>query len=341
MELLKEADFRKQIKTEPGTGYLFFGDEDYMKSHALKVASEAISPDPTFSFFNEIKLDAFTYSPSALVEAMMPLPMMADRKLILVSGLDFNAMKPHEFEAFVDAIKYLDEYDYNTLIINTTSDRFDGGTLKKPSGDLKELSEYLTPVYFEKNTPSRLSAWIAKHFAHNGVQADAAVCAFAVEWCGRDMYNLASQTDKLSFYVLSQGRDTVTREDVRAVASPATEYDTFALSNAISMGKKEDAIAILADMKRRKIDPVIIMGEISRNACETLTVTLLARDGLTWMEISKIADVFDWRVQKILQSNPNPDICRRMVAECKIADREIKSSYDRGYDIIERLICVI
>jgi DNA polymerase-3 subunit delta len=341
MEIIRESDFRKQIKSEPKTGYLFFGDEDYMKSHALKVASEAISPDPAFSFFNEMKLNALTYSPSALVEAMMPLPMMADRKLVIVSGLDFNAMKPHEFEAFLDALKYLDEYDYNTLIVNTTSDRFDSGTFKRPSKDLEELSEYLTPVYFEKNTPSRLSAWIAKHFAHNGVLADAAVCNFVVEWCGRDMYNLASQTDKLSFYVLSQGRDTVTREDVRAVASPATEYDTFALSNAISMGKTEDAIAILADMKRRKIEPVVIMGEISKNACETLTATLLARDGLTWMEIAKLADIHEYRVQKILQSNPDPDICRRMVAECKMADREIKSSYDRGYDIIERLICVI
>ena len=341
MEIIKEADFRKQIKSEPKTGYLFYGDEDYMKSFAIKVASEAISPDSTFSFFNEIKLDALSYSPAALIEAMMPMPMMADRKLITVSGLDFNSMKPHELEAFCDALKYLDEYDYNTLIVNTTSDRFEAGNARKPSGDMKALSEYLVPVQFERNTPARLNSWIAKHFAHNGVNADASVCAFLVEWCGRDMFNLVSQTDKLSFFVLAQGRSTVTREDVRAVASPATEYDAFALSNAISLGRKEDAIAILADMKRRKIEPVIIMGEISKNACDTLTVTLLARDGLTWMEISKIADVFDWRVQKILQGNPDPDLCRRMVAECKIADREIKSSYDRGYDIIERLICII
>jgi DNA polymerase III delta subunit len=341
MEIIKEADFRKQIKSEPKTGYLFYGDEDYMKSFALKVASEAISPDPSFSFFNEMKLDALSYSPSALVEAMMPLPMMADRKLIIISGLDFNAMKSNEFEAFCDALKYLDEYDYNTLIVNTASDRFDAGTPKKPSGEIKALSEYLVPVLFERNTPSRLNAWIAKHFAHNGVKADPAVCNFIVEWCGRDMYNLSSQTDKLSFYVLSQGRDTVTRDDVCRIASTSVEYDTYAFSNSILAGRKEDALAILADMKRRKIEPVYIMGEISKNACDALTVTLLARDGLTWLEISKITDIRDFIVQRIMQSKHDPDMCRRMVAQCRAADKDLKSSFDRDYDIIERLICVM
>ena len=94
MNMIKEADFRKAIKSEPDKAYLFFGDEDYMKSFAVTTARDAIVPDPSFAFFNEIKLDSFSYSPEALTDALMPLPMMADRKLILLSGLRIGLSLP-------------------------------------------------------------------------------------------------------------------------------------------------------------------------------------------------------------------------------------------------------
>ena len=54
MELLKDADFRKELKGTPRAGYLFFGEEDYLKSFAVRQARELLCPDPTFAFFNEI-----------------------------------------------------------------------------------------------------------------------------------------------------------------------------------------------------------------------------------------------------------------------------------------------
>jgi hypothetical protein len=50
MELLKDADFRRELKGTPRAGYLFFGEEDYLKSFAVKQAREVICPDPTFAF---------------------------------------------------------------------------------------------------------------------------------------------------------------------------------------------------------------------------------------------------------------------------------------------------
>ncbi|MBQ8415711.1 MAG: hypothetical protein IJX13_02250, partial [Clostridia bacterium] len=92
MELLKEADFKKEIKSAPRSGYFFFGDEDYLKAFALRQAREAIAPDPTFSFFNEIKLDAVDFEAQKLVDALMPMPMMAEKKLVTLSGFNFGTM---------------------------------------------------------------------------------------------------------------------------------------------------------------------------------------------------------------------------------------------------------
>ena len=62
MNILKESDFRKEIKTAPRAAYLFFGDEDYLKLSAVRLAREALCPDPSFSVFNEMRLDATDFT---------------------------------------------------------------------------------------------------------------------------------------------------------------------------------------------------------------------------------------------------------------------------------------
>lgn len=341
MQIIREADFRKQIKNAPQRAYLFFGEEDYMKKYALDTALAAISPDPSLSFFNEIRFDSFSYSPEALVDSFMPAPMMADRKLVILSGLDFNAMKQSEVDALCASLEALDEYDYNTLIIITSAERFDAGNLpKRPSQTFTKLSEHLTPVLFEKNSPARLNSWICKHFEHNGVSASAEVCSLVIDRCGRDMFNLASETDKLSFYVLAHGQREVTREDVISIATPAGEFDAFALSNAIGARRRDEALEILSDMKRRRLDPIIIISEITKTVCDMLSIAVLRSDGLTQREISDALKMHEYRLGLMLRTLPDEQMCKLMLSRCHDADLEIKS-YGDGYAVIERLICTI
>ena len=341
MEIIKEADLRKELKSAPRTGYLFFGDEDYLKAFAVKQAREAICPDPTFAYFNEIRLDAVGFENEKLMNALMPIPMMADRKLILITGLDMGAMRPGEIDALCSSLEQLEDYDYNTVIISVASDRLDPGILpKRPSALLKKLAEHMTLVNFEKNTPAKLAAWVGKHFEHNGVSADASVCAFTVERCGRDMFFLASETDKAAYYVKANGRDTVTREDILNVTIPAAEYDAFALTNAIGARKRDAAIDILKELKFRKTDPIVIMGEITRAVCDMTSVITLSKDGLTQPEISSVLKIHEYKISLILKNPLNIEICHNMLARCREADLELKSSGD-GYSVIEKLICTI
>ena len=341
-QIIKEADFRKQIKSAPRSGYLFFGEEDYMKKFALDMAVEAISPDPAFAFFNEIRLDSFSYSPEALIDALMPAPMMADRKIIILSGIDFISMRATELDALCKALDSLADYDYNTLIINTSADRFDEGILpKRPSATLQKLSEYLIPVQFEKNSPARLASWVAKHFEHNGVSAPNEVCSFIIERCGRDMFNLANETDKLSFFVLSDGRREVTQEDVMTVSIPVGEYDAFAFTNAIGARRRDDALEILGDMKLRRQEPIFIIGEISRTVCDMLTIAVLRSEGLTQREISASTGIHEYKVGVILRTLPQEEMCRRMLERFRAADLEIKTFRSDGYAVLEKLICTI
>ena len=89
MAFLNEQDFKKQISSgELPPLCLVFGDEDYLKSFAVKQARELICPDPTFAFFNEIRLDAMDFDAQKLIDALMPLPMMADKTFVWIDDVD-------------------------------------------------------------------------------------------------------------------------------------------------------------------------------------------------------------------------------------------------------------
>ena len=343
MNLIKEADYRKEIKASPRAGYLFFGDEDYLKTFAIRHARDTLCPDPTFAFFNEMRLDAVDFTPDKLLDALMPMPMMADRKLITVNGLNFNTIRPNELDALCDVLAQLPNYDYNVLIISVAADCLDAGYLpKRPSAVLSKLGEHLTPVQFERCTTAKLAAWIQKHFAHNGVQASPEFCTAMPDYCGHSMYILANEIDKLSYYTLSHGLTEATDANMRLVCTPAEEYDAFAFTNAIMEGKQDAALAILADYRFRRVEPLMILGDVTRVICDMISVRAMVSDGTPAAEIASVLKLHEFKVslyQKSLRNTSEKRLHRALEA-CTAADTSLKLS-PQGYTALERLICTL
>jgi len=342
MDIIKEDVFRKQIKKGLSGGYLFFGEEDYLKSFSLRAAREAICPDETFAVFNEIKMDSLTYSPSALTDALMPPPMMADQKLITVSGLAVSDMKPSEIEELCSALEGLTEYDYNVLIISVPAGLIDEGNLPKaPSKILNTLSKYLTPVQFDQISGQRLISWVGKHFEHNGVSAAPEVCASLIERCGRSMYTLGSETEKISYYVLSKQRQTVALKDIQEISPSAIETDAYAFTNALLDGKYAAAMEALNVMKFNRIDPIIVLSEVSKTVCDMLAVKVMQLDGRSTGEMAnalKMRSDYKARIYAAACASKPKEKLERALLLCSEADLNLKLS-PQGYIAIERLIC--
>ena len=340
MTILKEADFRRELKSEPRSGYLFFGEEDYLKSYAVRLAREVICPDPTFAAFNEMRLDALDFEPQKLLDAMMPLPMMADKKLITLSGLDFTAMKKGDLDELCAVLETLNDYDYNLLLVVVSADGLEVG--KSPSATLKRLAEYLTPVQFERPAPKKLAEWIGKHFAHNGVTASPALCAAMPDFCGHSMFALANEVDKLSFYTLSHGRTEATEADLRIVCTPAVEYDAFAFANAIMDSQREKALAILADYRFRRMEPVFVLSSITNVFCNMEQIYALQKSGLPASAIASALKMHEYPVGLYLRSlsRSSPERLHRAIEACAAADTALKLS-PQGYTALEVLVCSI
>lgn len=340
MEIMREDAFRKQIKLGLSGGYLFYGDEDYLKLHALTAARQAVAADEGLAVFNDVRLDAMDFSARALLEALQPMPMLEDKKIVTVTGLAVSSLKPRELDELCDALDSLAEYDYNVLIVSVPAGEIEEGTPKRPSAILTRLGKYLTPVLFESISGARLATWVGKHFAAGGVKAEPAVCSYLIEYSGHSMYALAAETEKLSYYVLQNGRNEVTREDIRLVSIGVIETDAYALANAVLDGRSEKALDALSVMKFQRVDPIIILSEVSRVICDMLSIKSMLERGLPQGEIARALKMNDYKVKLYANAVAAKPMARlkRALTMCADADLALKLS-PQGYTAIERLIC--
>ena len=268
---------------------------------------------------------------------------MTEERLIVVRGLDFTAMKAADLEALIETLALLPEYDYNTVILHVAAGLIDEGYLpKRPSTVLKKLGEVAIPVRFEASTDGRLAAWAGKHFAHLGVTVSPADCALLVSYAGKSMYLLANEIEKIAYYVLSKGQSTATAEEIRLVAVPSLDTDAFALSNAILAGRTADALDALSVLKFERVEPTVIMGELSRTLCDMQAVRLYLDAGKSVKEIAALLKLHEYKTGLLAKAVARTDPARlaRAVQLCVEADASIKRS-SGDYMAIETLVCAL
>ena len=343
MEIITNTDFTKKIKENPDGNYLFYGEEDYLKSHAVRALKDAMGIDEAFEIFNFVTLDVLDYTADKLIDMLSMPPMMAEKKLVVLSGLNLKKMTTNgELLELCDALAHLDEFDYNVLVITVPNGNITEEMPKKaPTGALKTLSEILQPVKFEAPTPQKLALWAVRHFEHHGIKANAQDCSYLIEYCGKNMFSLAGEIEKLSLYARSQKRDTLKREDISLICSAEMEYGAFEFSNAILDNRRSDALSILSVMKFKQIDPLMIMGELSGIFSDLLKIKIMLLSGKSNQQISSETGINIHKVGIYATSARRMELARlqKTSASAAEADLAMKFRFDSGYLHLEKLIC--
>lgn len=345
MDIITNTEFSARIARDPSGAYLFYGDEDYLKARAVDSLRAAMQLDESLEIFNFVKLDVLDYSPDRLIDTLSMPPMMAERKLVLLSGLNIKRMagrSSSELAELIGAIRHIEEFDYNVLVVLLSAGAIAEELPKKPpTGALKQLSELLTPVRFDSPTPQKLALWASRHFEHHGVHASATDCAHLIDYCGKDMFTLSGEIEKLCFYARSQGRESLAAGDIDLVCSEEMEYGAFEFSNAILDGRRADALSILSVMKFKQVEPLIVMGELSGIFSDLLRIKIMLLGGNTNQQIAAATGINIHKVNIYSVSARKQELSRLMrTAELAAqADLAMKTRFDSGYMQLERLIC--
>ena len=340
-ETISDQEFRKRLKNRfeglPKT-YFFYGDEDYLKRSALEDTLKTLSGgDP----MDSATIDQTSFSPGALEDALFSPPMFSALKPVAVS-LSLTDLKPSEVAALCSVLSENGPDSFSAAILSIPSEGFDPGLPKKPSAVFKKLAAAAVPVLFERVSGARLNGWAGRHYNGNGVVAPAAVCAFTVSWCGQDMFRLASEIDKISWYVRASGRHEVTEDDIRAAGCQSDEFDSFALANAILSRDCPLALEILDYLRGNRTEPARIMSEIIRVLCDMTEVSVRRDAGMSPEQISRETGIKPYplgRYLTALRQIPDGALSRALDLAAE-ADAGVKG-YSKDYIPIERFICAL
>ena len=347
---MTDSEFKKLLSDPEklSGGYLFFGEEDFVKSRYADLFAKAVVGDESFS---AISIEGPEMTPSALAEALGSVSMFGGRRFVRVDHAQVDRWKKKskksEDEDGDDGLldKYCeifavskDDPDLAYCII-VDSDAADFGILpKKPNALYKKLTEYLTPVCFGAAAGAQLRNWIERHILSEALRMEYGAADTLVSVCGQDLFTLKGECEKLAAYAKAHGADTVTSDMVKTVAAPNIIEEAFELSNAIVSGDKKKALHALYGAKSRREEPIVVMGMISRVVSDMLAAAVYSAGGLSVSEIARRLKLHEYTTTLYL--NAGSDIARltETLRRCLEADKQLKSSA-RDYAPIERLIC--
>ena len=311
--------------------YFFYGEEDYLKRHYLDrlraMAGEG------FGDFNLIEFDARSISASALLDAVESYPAMGERKVIVVNDVDiFKA--PAELKEAAEQI-FSSLPDYVCLVFV-----YEGLTFKPDKRTkLYQLADKNGQmVEFARADGRELAAWIKRRFKALGKEIDIRDCDYLIFLCGSLMTGLASEIDKIAAYCKGP---VIHRSEMEVIASRVLETEIFELTDELSKGGFESAMAKLSDLMVMNNEPVVVLAVITRHF-ERLYSAKLALDarkgpnyltGLWGMRSTYPAEL-------MLRAAGRADIVwlREAVKLCSDADFALKTSQDSGKRVLELLL---
>ena len=342
---MTEQELKIALKSPEG-GFLFFGDEDYLVSFYANALKKAVCAGDGFADdFNIITIDGEDVASDMgkLLDAVMSPPVMADKKFIELKNPDLNAIAASEDRtaSLCEVIEALKVNDYSVLLITVSPELFDAGNLpKRPSNMYKKLSSMMNAVCFDFPAPARLRAWIAKHFAGDGIAVTEAICEELISMCGRSMRTLSLEIDKLTAYTLSHGEKTLTHEVLRDVACSGIEQDQYELANAILDKNKARVFESLRRHKLAKDEPLSVLNGIARVWCDMLVIKAGMEQGFGESDIAAKLKQNEYRVKLYMRaaSKVSSAYLEKAVRMCNDADIKLKST-TLGYIAVERLIC--
>lgn len=343
ISVISAQDFLKCCRAGTLCGaYLLFGDEEYMKRSCVEASRKALLEEGTEAF-NQTTINAVEDKAWAdtLAEAVTSLPVFAEKRLCELHSLDYNKLSENQLSDLGTILAFLPDNEQSVVVMDALAEEFDAGRLPKaPSKQFRALSPYVTFVSCERESGSKLGVWVTRHFASNGVEADRDTVNDLIAYCSTDMYALASEIDKLSFYTLSQGRTAVDRADIRKVCSSASLTGAFDFSNAILDGDLKRATELLHSMKARREKPEFILSGITEAFSLMYSCALLQDAGKTKTEIASALKIHEYRAGLYMKSASarGKKRLRASLRACLDADVRIKSTPADSYTVLDRLV---
>jgi len=334
MPQVSPPDVRAAVgKRSPAPVYLILGDDDAEMS---RLSSDIMSVvDDELRAFNVDRLYAGEKgtSPGSIVEACRMIPMMGDRRVVVVlraekllkpkrggkkameadDGDDEGGESPSDLDVLSDYVQ--SPVDSTTLVLVSTDidkTRKFGKTLYKHAAVVEcwGLKNEKNPRFVDfRATARRAEEMVRRVVAEAGQQIEPAAARLVAERAGGDIVRLRGDIDRLMLYTV--GKSKITLADAQEVVSAEAAQDDWAVTNAIASRNPAEALRQLSLAIDAGAVPYMILGQLG----------WFVRDKLPNVDVRRVPEAVDalFRADLDLKSSagdPKVLLERLVVALC-------------------------
>ena len=239
-----------------GGVYIFCGEESYLREYYLGELRKTLIP-AGFEEFNYHALQGKGLSMESLQEIAEAMPMMTERTLVTVTDCDLYKLPEDQRQKLIALLEDFPEYCCLVFVYDIVE--------YKPNKTYKKLYEALSKtaqeVKFEAQEKSDLINWIRRRFRALGKDIAAPAAEHLIFTCGGLMTGLVSEIEKIGAYAKGQ---TVTIEDINAVADPVLDAVVFDMTNAITRGDYDRACELLGQLLKKQEEPIMLLAAIAK-----------------------------------------------------------------------------
>ncbi len=260
-----EAELKNHLKEAvPARLYLLYGKEPYLTTHytdqIVRLAMGKDAESDPLGQFNLQRFDGQDSSFDAIEEAAQALPLMAERKCVVVRDFDVTGGSV-PFDRVMELAG--DPPEDTVLIFWMDTVVPDGKKNAKWRQFLAAVEKNGVCAELKAKTPAETVKLLCSGASRRGCSLRPENARLLLEQCGEGLYRLLGELDKLCALALESGADEkkeITREMIETAATKNLEASVFDLSKALLQGQYDRAYRLLDHLFFQRQEPVAVLG---------------------------------------------------------------------------------
>lgn len=298
------------------------GPNDYQR-HA-ELARRVSEFSEKFGDINIERIDAADIELGSLLERVMSMPFLAERRLIVITNIAANKSLTSEIEQFLDSVS-----DTTDVIID--EQKFDKRLLLYRT--LKKRTEF---IEFGELDERKLASWLSSEASDRGGELKTNDALYLVMRAGLNQQSLSNELDKL----LLCGK-TITKSTIDKLVEPLPTGTMFDLLDATFAGNHARALSLYSDQRKQQVEPQAVMGMIAWQIHTLAVVKVLEKEPVD--SIASRAKLNPYVVRKTLQLVKNLTLSdvKQTVARAVHLDARLKSEMIDADDAVQQFLLTI
>ncbi len=299
---LTETELKKQLGSGLARFYFLYGEESYLTAlYAARIADKAVGADD-MGGFNLQKFDGQTATFDAIEEAAESLPLMAERKCVMVRDFDVaaNAAVQERLLALAS-----DPPESCVLVFWQDAVQPDLKKSARWKAFAAAVEKSGVCACFPRKTTGDIVKLLCSGASRRGSRLSPDTAKRLVEQCGSDLNLLLNELDKLCALAGEGGE--ITQKMVEEAATKNLEASVFDLSKSILQGNYTRAYTILHTLLGQKEEPVSILAVLSNAYADLYRAKAAALAGVP---AESLAADFGYRGKEFRLRNAARDCAR-------------------------------